>query len=79
MTEKPTRVDALPDFILANKEELVEDVKVGSSFDCIDHEMVELGILRGGHKAKSRITALNSRRTDCGLLRDLLGKYLIQS
>lgn len=77
MTEKPTRVDALPDFILANKE-LVEDVKVGSSFDCIDHEMVELGILRGGHKAKSRITALNSR-TDCGLLRDLLGKYLIQS
>jgi len=77
VTEKPTRVDALPDFILANKE-LVEDVKVGSSFDCIDHEMVELGILRGGHKAKSRITALNSR-TDCGLLRDLLGKYLIQS
>lgn len=59
------------------KEELVDDVKVRSSFDCIDHEVVEL--LRGLHKAKTRITALDLREIDCGLLRDLLGKYLIQS
>lgn len=57
------------------KEELVDDVKVGSSFDCIDHEVVEL--LRGLHKAKTRITALDLRRIDCGLLRDLLGKYTV--
>ena len=47
---------------------------MGGSLGCIDHEMVELRILRGGNKANGRITTPNFRRADFGLCRDLLGR-----
>jgi len=41
VVEEPTRRGALLDLVLTNKEELVEDVKVGGRLGCSDHEMVE--------------------------------------
>lgn len=38
--------------------------------------MVELRILRGGSKAKSRITALVFRRAEFGLFRELLRRIV---
>jgi len=58
--EKPTRRGVLLDLSLTNKEGLVENVKVGGSLGCTDHEMVEFRILHGGSRAVSSITALDS-------------------
>lgn len=49
-------------------------VKVAVSCGWSNHEMVEYRIMRGGKKAKSRITTHSFRREDLGLFRDLLGK-----
>jgi len=48
-------------------------VKAGGSLGCSDHEMVEFRILYGGSRAISRITALDFRRANFGLFKDLLG------
>ena len=63
----------LLDLILTNKEGLVEDVRVGGSLDCSDHEMVEFRILRGRSKATSWATTLAFKRANFGLFKDLLG------
>ena len=55
------------------KEGLVEDVKVGGSLGCSDHEMVEFRILRGGSRAISRLKTLDFKRANFGLFKDLLG------
>ena len=68
------RRGALLDLILTNKEGLVGDVKVKGSLGCSDHEMVEFRILRAGRRLKSKLTALDFRRADSGLFRDLLGR-----
>jgi len=59
--------------VLTNKEGLVEDVKVGGSLSCSDHEMVEFGILCGRSRVISRIKTLDIRRANFGLVKDLLG------
>lgn len=64
------------DLILANKEELVGNEQVRGSLHCSDHEMVGLRIPRGGNEAKSGITALDFKRADIILCRDLLGGIL---
>ena len=69
-----TRAGTLLDLILTDKEELVGVFKTGGSLGCSDHEMVEFRILRGGRRAKSRITTLGFRRADFSLFRDLLGR-----
>ena len=51
-----------------------EDVKVGGSLGCSDHDMVEFRILRGGSRAISRITTLDFGRAKFGLFKDLLGR-----
>lgn len=66
------RRGALLDFILTNEEGLIEDVKVKGSLGCYDHDKVECMILRGGSQAKSKMRALDFRRTDCDLFRNLL-------
>jgi len=71
MVEKLMRRGTLMDLVLTKKEGLVEDVKVGGSLSCIDHEMVE--ILHGESRAISRITTLDFRRANFGLFKDLLG------
>ncbi|GAB0206587.1 hypothetical protein GRJ2_003124300 [Grus japonensis] len=74
VVEEPTRRGVLLDLVLTNKEGLVEDVKVGGSLECSDHEMVELRILHGRSRAISRITTLDFRRANFGLFKDLLGR-----
>ena len=74
MVEKPTRRGVLLDLVLTNKEGLVEDVKVGGSLGCSDHEMVEFRILHGRSRAITRITTLDFRRANFGLFKDLLGR-----
>lgn len=49
-------------------------VKVTVILGWSNHGMVEFRIIRGGRKAKSRITTHSFRRADFGLFRDLLGK-----
>ena len=58
--------------VLANKEGLVG--KLNGSLGCSDHEMVEFKILRAARRTHSKLTALDFRRTDFGLTRDLLGR-----
>jgi len=60
VVEEPMRTGMLLDLVLTNKEELVEDVKVGGSLSCSDHEMVNFRILRGGSRVRSRIKTLDS-------------------
>ncbi|GAB0209530.1 mitochondrial enolase superfamily member 1 [Grus japonensis] len=62
------------DLVLTNKEGLVGDVKLKGSLGCSDHEMVEFSILRAARRAHSKLTTLDLRRADFGLLRDLLGR-----
>ncbi|GAB0208404.1 hypothetical protein GRJ2_003306100 [Grus japonensis] len=74
VVEEPMRRGVLLDLVLTNKEGLVGDVKVGGSLGCSDHEMVEFRILHGRSRAVSRITTLDFRRANFGLLKDLLGR-----
>jgi len=71
--EEPTRRGAVLDLVLTNKEGLVGDVKLKGSLGCSDCEMVEFKILRAVRRAHSKLTALDFRRADFGLCRDLLG------
>jgi len=61
VVEETTRKGSLLDLVLTNKEELVEDVKVGGRLSCSDHEMVEFRILLGGSRAISRIKTLDPK------------------
>jgi len=74
IVEEPMRRGVLLDLALTNKEGLVEDVKVRGSLGYSDHEMVKFRILRGESRAISRITALDFRRANFGLFKDLHGE-----
>jgi len=76
MVEELTRRDTLLDLVLTNKEGLVEDVKVGGSLSCSDHEMVNFRILRAGSRAISRIKTLDFRRANFSLFKEPLGGIL---
>jgi len=73
VVEEPMRRGMLLDLVLTNKEGPVEDAKVGGSLGCSDHEMVEFRNPRGGSRAISRIKALDFRRANFGLFKELLG------
>jgi len=73
VVEEPTRKGTLLDLALTNKKGLVEDVKVGGTHGCSNHEIVEFRILRGGSRAISRIKTLDLRRANFGLFKELLG------
>ncbi|GAB0177124.1 hypothetical protein GRJ2_000177600 [Grus japonensis] len=62
------------DLVLTNKEVLVGNVKLKGSLGCSGHEMVEFRILRAAKRAHSKLTALDFRRADFGLFRDVLGR-----
>ncbi|GAB0182044.1 mitochondrial enolase superfamily member 1 [Grus japonensis] len=68
------RRGAMLDLVLTNKEGLVGNVKLKGSLGCSDHEIVEFRILRAVRRAHSKLTALDFRRADFGLFRDLLGR-----
>ncbi|GAB0193305.1 hypothetical protein GRJ2_001795800 [Grus japonensis] len=69
VTEEPRRRGAMLD-----KEVLVGNVKLKGSLGCSDHEMVEFKVLRAVRRVHSKLTALDFRRADFGLSRDLLGR-----
>ena len=73
VVEEPMRRGMLLDLVLTNKDRLVEDVKVGGSLGCSDHEMLEFSIMCGGSRARSRINTPDFRRVNFGLFKDLLG------
>jgi len=70
------RRGAMLDLVLTNKEGLVGNVKLKGSLGCSDHEMVEFKMLRTVRRVHSELTALDFRRADFGLFRDLLGRLL---
>lgn len=77
VTEEPITEDALLDLIYTNKEELISKTKVRGSIASSDLEMVEIRILRERNKKKkkrNKITTLDLRRAELGLLRQLLGR-----
>ncbi|PKU27650.1 glycerol kinase [Limosa lapponica baueri] len=74
MVEEPMRKGAMLDLVLTNKEGLVGNVKLKGILGCSDHEMVEFKILRAARRVRSKLTTLEFRRADFGLLRDLIGR-----
>jgi len=74
--EEPTRRGAMLDLVLTNKERLVGNVKLKGSLGCSDHKMVEFKTLRAARQVCSKLSTLDFRRADFGLLRDLLGRTL---
>ncbi|GAB0187941.1 hypothetical protein GRJ2_001259400 [Grus japonensis] len=72
--EEPKRRGAMVDPVLTNKEGLVGNVKLKASLGCSGHKMVEFKTLRAARRAHSKLTALDFRRADFGLFRDLLGR-----
>ncbi|PKU37033.1 dtw domain-containing protein 2 [Limosa lapponica baueri] len=74
MVEEPMRRGAMLDLILTNKEGLVGNVKLKGSLGCSDHKVVEFKIFKASRMGHSKLTTLDFRRADLGLLRDLLGR-----
>ena len=57
------------DLVLTNKERLVGNVKFKGSLGCSDHKMVEFKILRTARRVCSKLTTLDFRIADFGVLR----------
>lgn len=74
VTEKPTRRDAMLDFVLTNGEKLVGNAMLQGSLGCRDHKMAKFEFLRAVRRAYNKLTAPDFRRTDFGLFKDLLSK-----
>jgi len=74
VTKKPTRRGVKLDLVLTNKEGLLKNVRLRGSLGCSDHEMVDFKILRAVRRVHSKLTALDFRRADFGLFRDLLSR-----
>ncbi|PKU29668.1 hypothetical protein llap_20028 [Limosa lapponica baueri] len=74
VVEEPTRRVALLDLVLTNKEGLVEDIKVGGSLGCSDHEKREFRIVGSMCKTTSRTETLDFRRANFDLFKKLLGE-----
>ena len=69
---EPTRGGALLDLLLATREGLVGDVKVGDCLGQSDHEIVEFAILGDVRRVTSKTAVLNFRRADFDLFRTLV-------
>ncbi|PKU38649.1 glycerol kinase [Limosa lapponica baueri] len=74
MVEEPTRSRPMLDLVLTNKEGLVGNIKLKGTLGCSDHEMVEFKIPGAARRLHSKLTTLDFRRADFGLLRDLTGR-----
>jgi len=72
--KEPTRRGAMLDLVLINKEGLAGDVKFKGSLGYGDHEMVEFKILWAVRRVYSKISTLDFRRADFGLIRYFLGR-----
>ncbi|PKU33295.1 rna-directed dna polymerase from mobile element jockey-like [Limosa lapponica baueri] len=74
VVEEPTRRGVLLDLVLTNKEGLVEDIKVGGSLGCSDHEKTEFRIVGSMCKTTSRTETLDFRKANFSLFKKLLGE-----
>jgi len=74
VTEQPMRRSAVLDLILISKEGLMGNAKLKGSLGCSHHELVEFKILRAARGVHRKLTTLDFRTADFGLLRHLLGK-----
>ncbi|PKU35647.1 glycerol kinase [Limosa lapponica baueri] len=72
VVEEPTRRGVLLDLVLTNKEGLVEDIKVGGSLGCSDHDKTEFRIV--GSMCKTTSRTLDFRRANFDLFKKLLGE-----
>uniref|UniRef100_A0A672UTJ2 Reverse transcriptase domain-containing protein n=1 Tax=Strigops habroptila TaxID=2489341 RepID=A0A672UTJ2_STRHB len=72
--EEPTRRGAMLDLVLTNREGLVGNVTLQGGLGSSDHEMVEFEILRTVRRACSKLTALDFKKAEFGLFRNLLSK-----
>lgn len=71
-----TRGGAPLDLSLANKEELIREVKADGNLGCIFQKLVDFKDTKRGVQTNRRVTALDLRALDCSLVRDLLGKTM---
>ncbi|PKU48684.1 glycerol kinase [Limosa lapponica baueri] len=76
MIEEPTKKGAVLDLVLTNKEGLVGNVKFKGSLGCSDDKMVEFKIHRAARRVCSKLSTLDFRKADFGLLRDLIGRVV---
>lgn len=60
------------DLGLTNQERLVSNMKFKDSLGCSDHEMLGFKILRASKRVCSKLTALDIRKADFHLFRELL-------
>lgn len=60
------------DLLLTNAEELIREVKTGSSMGCSDHALVEFSILRVTGWAESSVKTLSLRKANFWLIKALL-------
>ena len=71
MTEERTKRGAVLELVLTNMEELLGNVKLKGSLGCSGHEMVDFEILTAARRTQGKLTALDVRREDFGLFKDL--------
>ena len=71
---RPTRGEALLDVVLTNTEEIIKDIKIGSSLGCSNCAVVQSVISRSAYLAKSGVRTLIFRRADFRLFMELLDK-----
>lgn len=73
LIKEPKRKGARLNNLLSNKE-LMGNVEPKGRLSCSDHETVEIEILGATRRVESKITTLNFRRGEFGLLDDLSGR-----
>ncbi|PKU41567.1 hypothetical protein llap_8142 [Limosa lapponica baueri] len=64
VVEEPTRREELLELVLANEEGLVEDINVGGSLCCSDHEKTEFRIVGSMCKTTNRAETMDFRRVN---------------
>ncbi|PKU31488.1 rna-directed dna polymerase from mobile element jockey-like [Limosa lapponica baueri] len=69
MLDMPTRSSALLYLVLANQEDLLDNITTNGSLGYSDHNIVEFKILPNTLKTSSRTKILDFRRTDFNTLR----------
>lgn len=74
--EKPTRGNAILDTKVTNISELMRDVNIGGSLGGSDHMMMEFAVWRNIGQLRSQGWALNFRKADFQLFREIASEIL---
>lgn len=76
--EDSRRRGVLLDLVLTNKEGPVGSVKAGGNLGCSNNVKVEFKMLYGRNKEINKIVALDIRRANFDLFKNLLGGILVE-